>query len=113
MATIKARRRPIRDGVERSNERNCRISQVPLAPAEQSLLQALLKRNEAARKACRGRAENSNAAIDRRSIHSGIIAAMNPATVEFSLLKIGARRPVPGPHRYPGVNPKARWKRLA
>jgi hypothetical protein len=71
------------------------------------------KENEAAGKACRGRAENSNAAIDRRSIHSGIIAAMNPATVEFSLLKIGARRPVAGPRRYPGVNPKARWKRLA
>jgi hypothetical protein len=41
MATINARWRPILDGVERSNERNCRISQVPLAPAEQSLLQAL------------------------------------------------------------------------
>jgi hypothetical protein len=41
--------------------------------------------NEAARKACRGRAKNSNAAIDRCSVHSGIIAAMNPATVEFSL----------------------------
>jgi hypothetical protein len=55
-----------------------------------------IKENEAARTACRGRAENSNAAIERCSIHSGIIVAMNPATVEFSLLKIGARRPVAG-----------------
>src|ERR1700736_3366833 len=34
MATIQARRRPIRDGAERSNELNFRISQSPSAPAE-------------------------------------------------------------------------------
>jgi hypothetical protein len=34
MATISARRRPIRDGAERSNECKCRISQLPSAPAE-------------------------------------------------------------------------------
>src|SRR5260370_10531044 len=34
MATIRARRRPIRDGAERSNELNFRISQSPSAPAE-------------------------------------------------------------------------------
>src|ERR1700682_562548 len=34
MATISARRRPIRDGAERNNERKCRISQLPSAPAE-------------------------------------------------------------------------------
>jgi hypothetical protein len=33
MATIRANRRPIRDGVERSNKRNCRMSQLPSAPA--------------------------------------------------------------------------------
>jgi hypothetical protein len=31
---------------------------------------------------CRGRWENSNAAIVRRSIHSGFIAAICPGTVE-------------------------------
>ena len=36
MATIWANRRPIRDGAARSNERNCRISKIPSAPAEQS-----------------------------------------------------------------------------
>jgi len=35
IATIKARRRPIRDGAERSNKLNCRISRIPRAPAEQ------------------------------------------------------------------------------
>ena len=34
MATISARRRPIRDGAERNNERKCCISQLPSAPAE-------------------------------------------------------------------------------
>jgi hypothetical protein len=34
MATIWASRRPIRDGVSRSNERNRRISQAPCAPAD-------------------------------------------------------------------------------
>jgi hypothetical protein len=36
MATIWANRRPIQDGAARSNERNCRISKIPSAPAEQS-----------------------------------------------------------------------------
>jgi hypothetical protein len=34
MATIWASRRPIRDGVSRSNERNRRMSQAPCAPAD-------------------------------------------------------------------------------
>jgi hypothetical protein len=34
MATIWARRRAIRDWVERSNEPNCRISRIPCAAAE-------------------------------------------------------------------------------
>ncbi len=34
MATISASRRPIRDGAKRNNERKCRISQLPSAPAE-------------------------------------------------------------------------------
>src|ERR1700732_3146485 len=37
MATIMASCRPIRDRVERSNEPNCRISPIPLVPAEQSV----------------------------------------------------------------------------
>jgi hypothetical protein len=36
MATISARRRPIRDGADRSNEATCRISHFPSAPAEQA-----------------------------------------------------------------------------
>jgi hypothetical protein len=34
MATTWASTRPIRDRVERNNELNCRISQIPVAPAE-------------------------------------------------------------------------------
>jgi hypothetical protein len=34
MATISARRRPIRARVERSNELNCRMSRIPGAAAE-------------------------------------------------------------------------------
>ena len=34
MAAIRATRRPIQDGVERSNVRICRMSQFPGAPAE-------------------------------------------------------------------------------
>jgi hypothetical protein len=37
MATISARRRPIRDGAERNNELIRRISQLPSAPAETSI----------------------------------------------------------------------------
>jgi hypothetical protein len=33
MATIRANRRPIRENVERSNERNRRMSELPSAPA--------------------------------------------------------------------------------
>jgi hypothetical protein len=37
MATIWARRRPIRDGLERSKERSFRIAEFPFAPAEQTV----------------------------------------------------------------------------
>jgi hypothetical protein len=36
MATIWAKRRPIRDDAERKNEFTCRISPIPRAPAENS-----------------------------------------------------------------------------
>jgi hypothetical protein len=38
MATISASRRPIRDDVERSNEPNCRMAQLPSAPANKGFL---------------------------------------------------------------------------
>ena len=44
MATISARRRPIRDGAARNNEPIRRISQLPFAPAETSI--SLKKRTE-------------------------------------------------------------------
>jgi hypothetical protein len=88
MATIKARRRPIRDGVERSNERNRRISQIPLAPAENNVARKRRSRKMVPlEQPVEGAAKNSNAAIGRRSIHSGIIAAIKPARAEFSLRK--------------------------
>jgi hypothetical protein len=34
MAAISARRRPIREGAERSNEVTCRIARIPSAPTE-------------------------------------------------------------------------------
>jgi len=37
MATISARRRPIRDGAERSNVRNCCMSQIPRAQEERTM----------------------------------------------------------------------------
>jgi hypothetical protein len=42
MATISLSRRPIRDGAERSNEPNCRMSPIPSAPAGTSVLQTAL-----------------------------------------------------------------------
>jgi hypothetical protein len=46
MATIWDRRRLNRDGAARSNERNCRISKIPSAPAEQSFRERRKAQNE-------------------------------------------------------------------
>jgi hypothetical protein len=87
MATIKARRRPIRDGTERSNEPTCLISPVPSAPTEQLLRETTAwNRDDTAREVCRDCCENSNAAIGRLAIGSGFIAVIAPVTVDiFSL----------------------------
>ena len=66
-----------------------------------------------ARAACRGRGENSNAAIVRSMIGSGFIAAFQSATVEIFSAKIEAERGMRLPNRYAGANPKVRSKRLA
>jgi hypothetical protein len=46
MATIWDRRRRIRDGAARSNERNCRISKIPSALSEQSFRETRKAQNE-------------------------------------------------------------------
>src|SRR5437868_8537697 len=89
MATMSARRRPIRDRVERSNAPNCRI-RVSLragrnkrSPNEERAL-----KNGAVRKLCRWDDENSNAATVRPLIHSGFITASRSATVEIFSAKL-------------------------
>jgi hypothetical protein len=77
MATIMARRRPIRDGAERSNAFNCRMVPIPLALLERSF--RAHHENGPARVACRGHAENSNARVAGALIHSGFIAAFRSA----------------------------------
>jgi hypothetical protein len=114
MATIKARRRPIRDGVERSNERNRRISQIPLAPAENNV-----SRNRRLRKMVPPERPVEGAAKiatrlsgdDRFTVES-LPQSSRPGP---NFLCKNARLPArsPGPDGYPGVNPKIRSKRPA
>jgi hypothetical protein len=109
MATIWAKRRPIRDEAERKNEFTCRISPIPHAPAETSFReQRRMKVNGVARAGCRGRGQNSNAAIVEAAIHSGFIVAIQAATVEIFSLE---NPEPPMANRYPGANPNVRSKR--
>ena len=83
MATIKARRRPTRDGVERSNDR-FRISPIPSAHGETFVpRQSAWEKDGPGRRACRWPGENSNASIVRSDDGSGFIAAIRPATIEI------------------------------
>jgi hypothetical protein len=107
MATIMASCRPIRDRVERSNEPNCRISPIPLVPADQSVREQARDQYMVPPKgACRDRRENSNAAIVRALDGSGFLALTSSAAVEIFSAK-GV------PRAYPGANPNVRSKRLA
>jgi hypothetical protein len=79
MATISDKRRPIRDRVDRSNELNCCISQVPSAPAETVGHPKKPKSQremtvDPASTACRGLPKNSNRAIVWFQRGSGFLA---------------------------------------
>jgi hypothetical protein len=89
MATISAKRRPIRDGAERSNEFNRCMSPILSALAEPLFREESAElENGPASEECREHGENSNAAIVRRLMHSRFVAATGPAGVEFSLAEI-------------------------
>ena len=93
MATIKARRRLRRDGVERSNDFNCRIAQFLPRRRKQMFRDNRRKpENGTAEGPCRGRGKNSNAAIARSRLRSGFFAVTGPATVEIFSAKIQAAR---------------------
>jgi hypothetical protein len=84
MATIWAKRRPIRDDAERKNVFTCRISPNSFSASENNRsAKKAHQENGPVRETCRGRSENSNASIVRPLIHSGFIAATRPATVEI------------------------------
>ena len=116
MATIWARRRPIRDGAARSNLLNCRISQGSNRASRnhRSANKSARWKNGPARPACRDRSENSNASIVRSAPGGGFIAAIGPAAVEIFSAKIRRWRPdAPGSNRYAGLKPNVRSKRPA
>jgi hypothetical protein len=84
IATISAKRRPIRDGAERSNEFNRCISPIPSALAEKhcSALKSAERKHGAASEACREHDENSNARVAEALIYRRFIAAIRSVTVE-------------------------------
>ena len=115
MATISARRRPIRDGAARSNERNCRIfsgsfrASVPMVRQQKHRW-----KDGTARRGCRDISENSNTRPVRPAPGSGFIAALGPAAVETFSAKTPRRGAGCGsPVRYAGLNPNVCSKRLA
>jgi hypothetical protein len=79
MATIWAKRRPIRDGAPRSNERICCISHLPSAPVEQWFQQWRTTENGLARPTSRDALENSNERIVPVLAGSRFIAGIEPA----------------------------------
>src|SRR3982074_3596476 len=115
IATIRAIRRPIRDGAERSKELNFRISQSRFCASRnhRSAKGSAEEKDGPAREACRGRGENSNAPIVRAASGSGFVAAAGPATVEIFSPEIPRDARCAGPNLYVGANPTDRSKRLA
>ena len=115
MATISARRRPIRDGAARSNERNWRIFSGSFRASGPMVRQQKHRwKDGTARRGCRDGRENSNARPVRDAPGSEFIAAIGPAAVETFSAKMPSRRADSGsPVRYAGLNPNVRSKRLA
>jgi|SRR5215217_372153 hypothetical protein len=107
MATIWARRRPIRDGAVRSNARTCRIFNFPLAPGGTAVPSTGHTRQDGRPGlASRYVWENSNARFVGAVVRSGFIAVICPATGKF----FSANSRLGG---YFGVKPKVRSNRLA
>jgi hypothetical protein len=111
MATISARRRPIRDPVERSNELKWRISNIPAASAE------AFGQN----RTCKQRM-----GIHRAGVEPAAKIATPPPSVptwqqihcgdapgdEENLLRPTSGKPATQSDHYPGLKPKLRSKRL-
>jgi hypothetical protein len=114
MATIRARRRPIRNGAERNNELIRRMSSIPCCAGRKHSFreQSAGQKHGPAPNACRERRKNSNASFVRPLIHSGFIAAIRPPTLEIFYRKFPASCSTRRSKPYPGANPKARSKRL-
>src|SRR5450756_1951292 len=92
MATISARRRPIRDGAARSNERNWRIFSGSFRASGPMVRQQEYRwKDGTARRTCRDTSENSNARPVRLAPGSEFIAAMGPAAVETFSAKMPPR----------------------
>ena len=113
MATISARRRPIRDGAARSNERNCRISSSFRAGGAMVRQQKHRWKDGTARRKCRDCRENSNARAAQDAPGSEFIAAIGPAAVETFSAKMPRGAGGCTRNRYAGLNPNVRSKRLA
>jgi hypothetical protein len=85
MATISAKRRPIRDDAERKNEFTCRILRIPWGGSGKQWFREHNHTGKMAapRTPVEGAGKNSNAAIAQWLIHSGFVAAIRPGTVEL------------------------------
>ena len=114
MATISARRRPIRDGAARSNERNCRIFSGSFRAGVPMVRQQKHRwKDGTARRKCRDCRENSNARAAQDAPGSEFIAAIGPAAVETFSAKMPRGAGGCTRNRYAGLNPNVRSKRLA
>src|SRR5260370_20970992 len=114
MATIWANRRPIRDGAARRNEVTCRISQIPSAPAEQSV-----PRREAqdGKMLSPERCVEDTAKIATRPLSDrwsavGLLPRFSQPRLKSSPRKFRPQRAIRLTNRYAGANPNVRSKRL-
>jgi hypothetical protein len=91
MATISARRRPIRDGAERNSERKCRMSRLPSAPAETIVSRS--KAHDAKMVPPRTRVESAAKSVVRPTLVQQWIYCRHPAAGGRNLLsRKSARR---------------------
>ena len=100
MATIWAKRRPIRDGADRSNEPNCRISLIPHAPGRTIVLHS------------RAGVTPGNVARGDPASRGSVVQALDPAD---DLVTAAIRAGHPGPadsHRHLRAHPEARHPTL-
>jgi hypothetical protein len=84
IATICAKRRPIRDGAARRNERTCCISSSSIGPGGTVVPPTgRILENGLAPTTSRDVGENSNERVVRRTFGSGLVAAIDPQAKEI------------------------------